>query len=141
VLPAWALLIFAPGWKWTQTIATLVMPTALALVYVTLIALSMTRPGPGLEAMGTLAGVKSLFASDLSVLIGWVHYLAFDLLVGSWIARDARRRKIRGFIAGPCLFFTLMVGPFGFLCYLIARLFNGRDIVIAVVPVTEVPAP
>jgi hypothetical protein len=37
------------------------------------------------------------------------------------------RRGIRRFVVGPCLFFTLMVGPFGFLCYLIARAFNGRD--------------
>ena len=34
-------------------------------------------------------------ANPWLLLAGWIHYLAFDLLVGSWEARDARERGIR----------------------------------------------
>ena len=33
--------------------------------------------------MGTLDGVKKLFANDDVILPAWVHYLAFDLIVGN----------------------------------------------------------
>ena len=59
------------------------------------------------------------------MLVGWVHYLVFDLFVGAWIVRDARRRGIHHGLVLPCLFFTLMLGPIGLLLY--AGLRFARD--------------
>jgi hypothetical protein len=42
-------------------------------------------------------------------LAGWLHYLAFDLLIGTWEARDAREHGIRPLLI-PCLFVTFMFG-------------------------------
>ena len=35
----------------------------------------------------TLAGVQTLFTVPEMVLIGWLHYLAFDLFAVLWIAQ------------------------------------------------------
>jgi hypothetical protein len=37
----------------------------------------------------SIAGLRALFMSDGGIVLGWTHYLAFDLFVGLWIGRDA----------------------------------------------------
>ena len=51
------------------------------------------------------------------LLAGWIHYLAFDLLIGSWEVRDARELGIPHLFVVPCLFLTFMFGPAGWLLY------------------------
>ena len=95
VLPAWLLLAAAPGWVWTQRLVhSALVPAVLALVYIS--AFATSGPAPEGASMGSLAGVMALFTSPGAVLAGWVHYLVFDLFVGAWELRDARRRGIRG---------------------------------------------
>ena len=121
VIPAWLLLAFAPGWAGTQRIVhALWIPCLLGLVYLLTFLVS---PGPQPEGggFGSLAGVMALFTSPYAVLVGWVHYLAFDLFVGAWEVRDAQRRGIPHLWVLPCLFFTLMLGPIGLLLYLTLR--------------------
>jgi hypothetical protein len=55
------------------------------------------------------------------LLAGWIHYLAFDLLVGGWEARDSRERGIRHWFVVPCLMLTFLLGPAGWLLYLGVR--------------------
>ena len=52
------------------------------------------------------------------LLAGWIHYLAFDLLVGAWEARDARERGIPHLFVVPSLILTFLFGPAGWLLYL-----------------------
>jgi hypothetical protein len=59
-------------------------------------------------------------------LAGWIHYLAFDLLVGIWEVRDSHERGVPHWLVIPCLFFTFMLGPIGFLLYCAVRYFFGR---------------
>ena len=82
----------------------------------------------------TLAGVMALFDSPGGATIGWVHYLAFDLFVGIWIARNADRHKISRLVQVPILFFTLMAGPIGLLLYLLLRQISGKKPDGAVLP-------
>ena len=74
----------------------------------------------------TLEGVMALFDSPGGATIGWIHYLAFDLFVGIWIARNADQHKIARWLQVPILFFTLMAGPIGLLLYLLLRLITGK---------------
>ena len=53
--------------------------------------------------------------------MGWVHYLAFDLIIGAWITVDARTRPVPRLLVLPCLFFTFMFGPGGWLGYMALR--------------------
>ena len=65
--------------------------------------------------------MRTLFGSDAGLTLGWTHYLAFDLFVGLWIARDADPKGISRIIQAPVLLATFLVGPVGLLVWLIVR--------------------
>ena len=69
----------------------------------------------------TLAGVSALFTVPGNVMLGWTHYLAFDLFIGSWEVEDAAQRGIPHWLVIPCLGLTFMFGPIGLLAYFIIR--------------------
>jgi hypothetical protein len=79
------------------------------------------NPGGGGADFSTIAGVRSIFASDAGVAIGWTHYLAFDLFVGLWIARDGDAKGMSRFIQAPVLLATFIAGPLGLLIWLALR--------------------
>lgn len=121
---AWAVLILAPRREIVMR-ALLFGPVLLfALGYATGLALVLTGAVPtgGGADFSTIEGVRSIFASDPGVTIGWVHYLTFDLFVGLWIARNADAHgldDLKGrLIQAPILFFTFAAGPFGLALYI-----------------------
>ena len=69
----------------------------------------------------SVEGIRALFMSDGGIVLGWTHYLAFDLFVGLWIARDADAKGFSRLTQLPILFFTLMAGPIGLLLWLVIR--------------------
>ncbi len=69
----------------------------------------------------SVAGLRQFFMSDGGIVLGWTHYLAFDLFVGLWIARDADRRGASRLAQLPFLFAALMAGPIGLFAWLAAR--------------------
>lgn len=75
----------------------------------------------------TIEGVRTIFASDGGVTIGWVHYLAFDLFVGLWIARDADAKSFSRFVQAPILIATFLAGPLGLIVWLIVRERRARS--------------
>ncbi len=119
VLPGWLLLLFAPGWRWTQRYTSFVVPLLLASLYGWLLAHGHPPPGAG---FGSLEAVRLLFTAPEALLAGWVHYLAFDLFTGAWEARDAATLGISRWIVAPCLLLTFMLGPLGLALYLLIRL-------------------
>jgi hypothetical protein len=76
---------------------------------------SIDQGGSGGGDFTTLAGVMKLFDSPGGATLGWTHYLAFDLFIGMWIARDADQKGFSRIVQFPFLFLTLMVGPVGLL--------------------------
>lgn len=120
VMPQWLMMIFVPHWKWTQKLAdSYLIPLLLAAVYACYVITSLGNLD--FMSFSTLAGIKALFADDESVLVGWVHYLCFDLVAGTWIYKDSLSRGMNRILVGPCLFLCLMMGPIGFLLYWIIR--------------------
>jgi len=77
----------------------------------------------------SLEGVRAFFASRDLLLLGWVHYLAFDLFVGSWEAEEGARLGVPKRTLIACLILTFLVGPLGLLAFLIARAPRARGIV------------
>lgn len=113
-LLSWAALALLPGRRWVpRTITGIVVPAVLASVYAVLILANWGGPG----SFSSLEGVALLFANPWLLLAGWIHYLAFDLLIGSWEAIDARERDVPHWMLVPCLFLTFMFGPAGWLLY------------------------
>lgn len=117
-LVAWVLLAVRPRAAWVQLVTARVVPIAFAVVYAVIIAL---RFGRGDGGFGSLAEVSALFQDPWTLLAGWIHYLAFDLLTGVWETRDAARRGVPHWMVVPCLFLTFMFGPAGWLLYMGVR--------------------
>ncbi len=119
-MAGWILLVFAPHWNWTRKIVLSgAITLLLAVAYLILIILFFGKSEGGFDS---LANVSKLFTNQWALLAGWIHYLAFDLFVGSWEVKDAQARGISHWFVIPCLILTFLLGPVGFLLYNILRL-------------------
>lgn len=119
VLPGWLLLAVAPRWRWSaRLVGPVLLPLILSALYTTSLGFHLTDAQGG---FGSLADVRLFFTDDWILLAGWIHYLAFDLFVGSWEVRDSQRLGISHVVVIPCLALTFFVGPIGFLCYYLIR--------------------
>jgi hypothetical protein len=76
----------------------------------------------GQGGFDSLVSVERLFQNRWLLLAGWVHYLAFDLLIGAWEARTARREGMAHGLLLPCLAVTFLFGPAGYLLFQALRL-------------------
>lgn len=122
-MPMWILMIVLPKWKATRFLVQFkIIPLLLSLIYAVYIIQSMLN-GPGMD-FGSLESVMALFTVEEAVLAGWVHYLAFDLLVGMWMLGENEQLKIHPLIMAPCLLGTFMMGPIGFLLFMAVRAFK-----------------
>jgi len=130
---AWAILILLPRRDWSMRALLLGAVGLLSLLYAVLIIGFLSGgiiAGPGNGEPGnfsTIAGVQALFSSDGGLVLGWVHYLAFDLFVGLWIAREADERGVSRFIQAPILLATFLAGPLGLTIWLILRETFAKD--------------
>lgn len=68
-----------------------------------------------------IAGLRNLFMSDGGLVMGWTHYLAFDLFVGQWIAKDADNKGFHRLVQVPFLLLTFLAGPVGLFLWLVVR--------------------
>ncbi len=119
-LLSWLILAIAPRWSWTRKIILSgAIPLLFSTAYLVLIIMFW---GQADGNFNSLAGVMKLFTNEWAVLGGWIHYLAFDLFVGSWEVKDAQEKGISHWLVLPCLFLTFMLGPIGFLLYHVIRL-------------------
>ena len=124
-LSAWILLAILPRQRMVNVMVGAIVPTLLAIVYVALIAVQWTSSSGGFS---TLSDVAMLFSNPWLLLAGWTHYLAFDLLIGTWETRDAREHGIPHLLVVPCLALTFLFGPAGWLAYVTLRSwFHRRD--------------
>lgn len=124
-LAGWVVLIFLPRRPALLSAVLYLGVGLLCLVYaaglIGVVSGLIPNPEGGGADFSTIAGVRAIFASDAGVTIGWTHYLAFDLFVGLWIARDGDAKAISRFIQAPILFATLMAGPLGLGLWLLIR--------------------
>jgi hypothetical protein len=101
-----------------QALAAWIIPSVLGLIYGALLARYWTEAGGGFSS---LSEVGMLFSHPGLLLAGWLHYLAFDLLVGAWEVREARRIGLPHGAVLPALLLTFLFGPIGFLAFLALR--------------------
>jgi hypothetical protein len=124
-LSGWASLILLPRYPAVgQACGGVAVPAALSIVYVGLIAAFWFRADGG---FGSLDAVDALFDSRGLLLAGWLHYLAFDLLIGAWMVRSARRSSLSHASIVPSLLLTFLFGPVGYLAFLGTRALHGAS--------------
>jgi hypothetical protein len=87
--------------------AILVIPNLLDIF----ITLGSEMPTPDL--------VIEFFQDDEVILIGWLHFLAFDILAGRYIWKRMVDLNRPIYLSTPILILSMMVAPLGFLLGLI----------------------
>lgn len=124
----WAVLIFLPRKPFAMSAIFFAGVGLLCLAYVIFFGLLLSgavdpvaHGERGDAAFTSIAGVRALFATDAGVTIGWIHYLAFDLFTGCWIAKDADAKGFSRILQAPVLVLTLMAGPAGLLLWFLIR--------------------
>ncbi len=112
----WLILIFLPRRiKLLLFIPQYFIPFVLGLLYS---GLALTTYFTTQGSYNSLAGVRALFENDQMLLAGWVHYLAFDLFIGAWIAQKSDAFGISRLLQAPILIATFMFGPVGLVLFL-----------------------
>ena len=115
----WAILVLGPRrFAWLNVLPALVLPAALSALYAALVLTSFAGVEGG---FGSLAEVRALFANDRVLLAGWVHYLAFDLIVGAVLAARLDRAGIGRLVQAPILLLVFLFGPLGALLALLTE--------------------
>ena len=123
----WAGLILLPRWP---ALLSAVLYLGVGLLCLAYAALLIAIVSGGIDPVGgqapgvdftSIEGIRTIFASDGGVTVGWIHYLAFDLFVGLWIARDADAKRFSRLVQAPVLLATFLAGPLGLLVWLAIR--------------------
>lgn len=129
----WVLLAFTPRKPLVHSAIMFLGVGLLCLIYTVCFALfvtgnidPVTQPGAGTPDFASIEGVRALFLSDGGVVIGWTHYLAFDLFTGLWVARDADAKGFSRLVQLPFLAATFIAGPIGLFAWLVTREARAR---------------
>lgn len=118
-LLGWLILIFLPRrFDIVFFIPQYLIPFGLGLIYAGLIFANIYTVDGGFDS---IQNVRALFSKDELLLAGWIHYLAFDLFIGAWIARQSDGLGIPRLIQTIVLLATFMFGPVGLVLYLMMR--------------------
>jgi hypothetical protein len=118
-LVGWIILIFLKFWSNRDQYVFGIIIVLLAVIYSWVIFSAIDKNI--FTNFSTLNGVSNLFANRQALLAGWIHYLAFDLLAGIYIIRNAQKNNINHWLTTPALMLTFLFGPFGLLLYFLLR--------------------
>jgi hypothetical protein len=124
---AWAVLIGLPRKPLPLALVLYAGVALLCLVYAAGLAWVLAQGGGAEVDFTSVEGVRTIFATNAGVAIGWTHYLALDLFAGLWIARDADAKGFSRVFQAPFLFATFVAGPLGLLAWLIVRERRARE--------------
>ena len=114
-LAGWLALLAAPLSRIPLIRTARILSAVLALAYFVQL-FTITQPVEG-GNFSTLAGVSALFSMPGNVMLGWTHFLAFDLFTGAWAVEDAAKIGIPHWALVVPLVLTFLVGPIGLLTY------------------------
>ena len=121
-LLAWIVLVAAPGRRFvSHTLCAVLVPGLLAVAYAAVIGWKFVQNGPPPGDVTMIDGLRAVFTDDWVFAAAWTHYLVFDMVVGSWIARDAVRLGLPWPVRTLALVLTFLAGPVGFLLHIAAR--------------------
>tara|TARA_B100000579_G_C22819630_1_gene849822 strand:+ start:984 stop:1457 length:474 start_codon:yes stop_codon:yes gene_type:complete len=132
VLPLWIVLIFFPNSKINQIlISSIFLPLIFSLIYIYIVYQSFIFGENFFELFNlylSLDELKNLFSNDKFLLLFWIHFLAINLFLGSWVSRDAFKHNVPKFFSSFFLIFIYFTGPLGFVFYWFIRIFFAKKI-------------
>tara|TARA_Y100001970_G_scaffold267703_1_gene358032 strand:- start:220 stop:693 length:474 start_codon:yes stop_codon:yes gene_type:complete len=132
ILPFWLLLIFIPNSKLTRFLTnSIIIPLILSTAYIYTIYKAFLLEEKILEIFNLYSGLENLytiFSTDSFLLIFWLHFLALNIFLGSWISIDASKYSISRIFTGIILILVYFSGPFGLTLYWFVRIFYSKKL-------------
>ncbi|MGW9045095.1 ABA4-like family protein [Streptomyces lydicus] len=119
--PFWALMILAPGWRFTDRIAASPLPMVPVLAVYLVLAIGVFPQLWAAVSHPDLAGFQELMRLGGGAGALWAQVIAWDLFLGQWMYREARTLRIHPLVMGPLLVLTVLLSPFGVLLFLALR--------------------
>ena len=132
ILPFWIMLIIIPNSRLTQIfVNSIVLPLVLATTYIYVIYQAIILDESIIDIFKLFLSLENLyivFASESFLLVFWIHFLALNLFLGSWVSRDGVKYNIpRSLIFLP-LILIYFTGPLGLVLYWLIRVFYAKKI-------------
>ena len=132
VLPFWLMLIFIPSFKITKIFTnSVILPLILACTYIFIIYQTILLDEPIFDVFKiylSLDNLYTLFATESFLLVFWLHFLALNLFLGSWVSIDGVKYNMpRSLVFFP-LILIYFAGPTGLVLYWIIRVFYAKKI-------------
>ena len=132
VLPFWLMLIFIPNSRITQIfINSIVLPLILSSIYIYLIYQMLILDEPLFDVFKlylSLDDLYTIFSIEGFLLIFWLHFLALNLFLGSWVSRDVVKYNISKSLAVVPLILIYFTGPVGLVLYWLIRIFFAKKL-------------
>ena len=114
----WLLMICFPDHKITGICIYRQIPVVmLCSIYFVLFIIQILGPNNISVDFMDFNSVKQAFSNDLVMLLGWVHYLAFDLFIGIYIFENMKQQLKMRLSLRMILTITLFLGPIGYLIF------------------------
>ena len=133
ILPFWLMIIIVPNSKFTQFfINSIILPLILssAYVYVFYQAFILEEISADvLKIYFNLDNLYTILANESFLLIFWLHFIALNLFLGSWMSRDGVKYNIGRAMVSIPLIFVYFTGPLGLVLYWFIRIFYAKKII------------
>ena len=132
IIPFWLMLIFIPNSRITQIfINSIILPLILAAAYCYTIYQTFLLDEPIFEIFKSYLSLENLytiFATESFLLVFWLHFIAFNLFVGSWVSRDGVKYNVPRTLISIPLIFIYFTGPLGLVLYWMIRIFYAKKL-------------
>ena len=132
ILPLWLMLIIIPNSKFTQFfVNSIIVPLILSATYTYIIYQAILMDEPIFDFFKlylSLDNLYTLFATESFLLVFWLHFLALNLFLGSWISRDGIKYNMPRSLVFLPLILVYFAGPLGLVLYWIIRVFYAKRI-------------
>ena len=132
VIPIWLVLIFFPDSKLNKIFLTSIfLPLIFGIIYVYIFYQLLLLNENILDHFTIYSGLEELtdlFSNESFLLIFWIHFLAINLFLGSWVSQDALKYSIPKFFSVISLILIYFIGPVGLVVYWFIRIFFAKKI-------------
>ncbi|MFE3071277.1 ABA4-like family protein [Streptomyces sp. NPDC059247] len=121
VAPVWLLMLFAPTWRITERVAASPLTVVPILILWAVLAVPVLPELWSAVSSPDLDTFRDLAALGNGAGAIWAQILAWDLLIGQWMYREARRLAVPPLLMSPLLLLTIFLSPLGLPLFLIVR--------------------
>ncbi len=130
VLPFWLMLLFVPNWKIAQFfVNSIVLPLILGAAYAYVVYQGILMDASIFDTFKLYLGLDELytfFSTESFLLAFWIHFVALNLFLGSWVSRDGVKYNISKKLIFLPLILIYLCGPLGLVLYWFFRTFYAK---------------